>query len=62
MKDAEAEIKKLRARIAELEKDKRHLQKVNDYLDLVAKTAKRIIRRRGWEEPEEPVKKNGKRA
>ena len=57
--DAEAEIKKLRARVATLEKDKKALRKTNDYLELVVKTAKRIIRRRGWEEPESPSKKNG---
>lgn len=57
--DVEAEIKKLRARIAALEKDKKQLRKSNDYLELVVKTAKRIIRRRGWEEPEVPSKKNG---
>lgn len=61
MGDAEAEIKKLKARIAELEKDKQDLRKANEYLELVAKTAQRIIQRRGWEDPE-PVKKNGKRA
>lgn len=62
MEDPEAEIKKLRARVAALEKEKRSLRKTNDYLELVVKTAKRIIRRRGWEEPEAPVKKNDKRA
>ena len=56
--DPEMEIKKLRARIAALEKDKKELRKSNDYLELVVKTAKRIIRRRGWEEPEAPSKKN----
>ena len=59
VQDAEAEIKKLRARVAALEKDKKRLRKTNDYLELVVKTAKRIIRRRGWEEPEDPSKKNG---
>jgi len=59
VEDAEAEIKKLRARVAALEKDKKRLRKTNEYLELVVKTAKRIIRRRGWEEPESPSKKNG---
>lgn len=57
--DPEAEIKKLRLKIAALEKDKKKLRKSNEYLELVVKTAKRIIRRRGWEEPETPSKKNG---
>jgi hypothetical protein len=62
MADSDAEIKKLKARIAELDKDKKTLLKANDYLELVVKTAQGIIRRRGWEEPEAPVKKNDKRA
>lgn len=57
--DPEAEIKKLRLKIAALEKDKKKLRKSKEYLELVVKTAKRIIRRRGWEEPENPSKKNG---
>ena len=57
--DPEAEIKKLRLKIAALEKDKKKLRKSKEYLELVVKTAKRIIRRRGWEEPESPSKKNG---
>ena len=57
--DPEAEILKLRAKLEALEKEKRRLRKENEHLELILKTARRTIRRRGWEEPEDPSKKNG---
>lgn len=53
------DVQKLKERLEALEKEAARLRKERDHQELLAQTAQRIIRRRGWEEP--AIKKNGSR-
>ena len=55
--EAAEELRKLRGRLAVLERESNRLRKEKRQLELMVKSARRTIRRRGWEEP--ASKKNG---
>ena len=61
VEQAAQKIHRMEERLARLESRARALRKERDHLTLVNREALGIIRRRAWEEPQTPVKKNAMR-
>jgi len=62
VEQATHKIRRMVERLSHLEQEARSLRKERDHLTLVNRDALGVIRRRVWEEPQAPAKKNAMRA
>jgi len=62
VEQATHKIHRMEERLSRLEQEARSLRKERDHLTLVNRDALGVIRRRVWEEPQAPAKKNAMRA